>query len=245
MINLEQFFEIPFPCNKVSRKALRSFCEDHLSKLAAQNDGNRYDDMINQTLHAYQNHFGALIDPSTCNILQQCRLNSMARIVNSFISEIHLREPLLNNYFGEDSQQYQEFFPFGITEYERCTTENVEKLISRIVNAYKSYNDILGSAPAEKFIQMLQAYQCAKGVNPNAFADEEKNRFGISNSLIELQLTKNLLTLALLNTGNKNAANKYFDQQLLVPTNLFVSTKQNWQNLPPGYSNLNNLGQVS
>ena len=217
MMNLERFFEIQFNDVIIIRERLRKFVEDHLQRLSVQNTANQYDQMITDTQAVYESFFGAIQDKDTRFSLQQSRTKSMNNVMESFKKAVSLREGLIKNYFNADSPEYQEFFPYGRTEYHDASLENIETLLNRMVTYCTAHTAVLGSSIVTEFTTYKTKFLTARG-------DQLQVKGQVSDALeaaaqhrnaLEIQLTKNVLTIALAHIGNKNAASMFFDQSII------------------------------
>ncbi|CAN5419326.1 hypothetical protein BH11BAC5_BH11BAC5_55430 [soil metagenome] len=217
MVNLERFFEIQFDDKEISRQNLRKFTEDHIQRVAAQNTANQYDQMLNDTETKYNSFFGALNDHDTSFALQQSRTKSMNNVMESFIKKVQQRGGLITNSYDEESPEYQEFYPNGKTEYTNANLQNVETLMTRFIAAATAHVATLGNALAVEFTGLLSSFTTARGsqLSQKGLVSAASDDTDTARHALEIQLTKNLLNLALLNIGNTNAAAIFFDQSII------------------------------
>jgi hypothetical protein len=218
MITIDRFFENQFDDKNISRQALRKFAEDHLQRLAVQNTNNLYDDLLNNTETAYESYFGALTDRDTSFALQQSRTKSMNNVVGNFQATLRLREGLVSNYFPKDTPEYQEFFPANLDEYNRATLLNAETLMSRIVTAFTAHTATFGANTVTEFTNFLTQFKAARGtqlLQKGKVSDASENTEA-TRTILEIQLTTNVLSIALKNIGKPQAAASFFDQSILA-----------------------------
>ncbi len=237
MISIERFFENQFDDKSISRQTLRKFTEDHLQRLAVQNTDNVYDAIINSTETAYQQFFGDLKDRDTSFALQQSRTKNMKNVLEAFKAKLQQREGLVKNAFLEDSPEYQEFFPAGLTEYTNATLANAETLMNRVATAFGAHSTALGAATATEFAGFVTQFKTARGtqLQQKGKVSDATEATEASRNVLEIQLTTNLLTIALNNIGNTAAAASFFDQSILYLKNTgdYGDTEEGNETTPP------------
>jgi hypothetical protein len=217
MMSLERFFENQFDDKNISRQTLRKFTEDHLQRLAVQNTNNVYDALLNSTETAYENYFGALADRDTSFALQQSRTKSMNNVMTNFQKTLRLREGLVGNYFPKDTPEYLEFFPAGLDEYNRATLLNTETLMNRIITAFTAHTATFGNTTVTEFTNFLTQFKAARGtqLQQKGKVSDATETTEATRDILEIQLTTNVLSIALKNIGNPQAATSFFDQSIL------------------------------
>lgn len=216
-MHLERFFDIQFDNKNISRQQLRKFVEDHLKRLATNNTANLYGELLTETQATYEVYFGALSDHDTNSAMQQSRTKSMQQVLKQFTDLVSKRHGLVINSFDADSAEYQEFFPHGLTEYGRATLENIETLMTRIITASAAHTTALGNGMVGEFATLKQAFITARGqqLTQKTMVQQASGSSEQTRDALEIQLTKNLLTIALHNIGNTSAAAQFFDQSII------------------------------
>ncbi len=214
---LERFFEIQFDDPNINRQQLRKFTEDHLKRLAQNNTKNLYDLLLSETQEAYETYFGFLNDTDVSNALQQSRTKSMENVRSQFSALLSRRKGLITNSYTEDSPEYQEFFPHGLTEYSTASLESIETLMNRIINAATAHATDLGGNLALEFSKIKDSFLVARGeqLAQKGAASKASESTDESRNALEIQLTKNLLSIALNNIGKPDAAGLYFDKSII------------------------------
>ena len=215
---ITRYFEVQFDDPNINRQQLRKFTEDHLKRMAQNNDKNLYDMLLTDTKAAYEKYFGFLNDTDTNNALQQSRTKSMENIRAQFSALLGRREGLITNSFLEDSPEYQEFFPHGLTEYSNASLENIETLMNRIITAAAAHADELGANLSLEFSKIKDSFMAARGqqLAQKGAASKASEDTDEAKAELQVQLTRNLLTIALNNIGNPGAAAMYFDQSIVA-----------------------------
>lgn len=217
MIDLEKFFRNHFDSQKLSDAAIRKFTEDHLQRLAAEDEMGRYTALLSATKDAYDAYFGSLSEEDTRFAVQQSLTSSMNRVVEEFKKTISQKEGIVRGTFGADSPVYQEFFPKGLTEYSRATLAEIETLMNRIITAAQEHADQLGEAFVSLFSDIRARFVAAREAQLKKFGEvqEHKKRTATNRDALEEQLMVNVLTLARDNVGDPAVVSRYFDQTIL------------------------------
>jgi len=217
MINLSTFFKVHFNNNKISDNNLKKFTEIHLQRLAAKNGGGQYTTMITDTTTAYTNYFGKMTNEDTKFAIQQGMTFTMNNVVKSFKETVSQKEGTIRGQWGVQSAEYQEFFPLGVTEYSNGILANMELLMTRFADAATLHQAQLGAPFVNtftglktSFINARQAQLLKIGEVTDAKTETSQNR-----DLLEIQLMKNVLNLAIEYLGNEAEGLDFFDQSFI------------------------------
>jgi hypothetical protein len=219
MLNLRKFFEILFNNPKISDDALRVFAEDHLQRLVANNDGGGYTTMIAATEQAVTDYFGSISSEDTATAIRGSLTKARDAVIASFQKAVRRREGRIRDTFGEDSPQYLEFFPQGLTEYAHATLGTTATLIDRLVNATTKYSAQLGQPMVDEFTALKTNYASAQREQAKKKGEvtSQKTTTSTNRDEVELQLMDNLLTLAKEFKGNPDRGMDFFDQSIIRP----------------------------
>lgn len=213
MIKIARFFEIQFSDEGFSAAELLSFSHDHVARLANQNFEGRYNTMLAATTNAYEAFGGTVSDETTVDAIGKARTTAKTDHLETIKKKLSGLSGTLHGKFGNESVQYTEFFPQGLTEIHKATEPRVKPILDRIVQAATTH------LPEE--IEELTAlrstwdslYQSASdGRASTGDADQIRQE---ANAALQLQLTKNLLELALEYVGQPAKAAVFFDESRL------------------------------
>lgn len=217
MIDLKKLFKNHFDTDKISDDNLRKFAEVHLQRLAANNGTNQFTAMITATTTAYQNYFGAMTDEDTKFAIQQGLTVAMNNTVENFKKLVSKRAGIISGTFGKESPEYQEFFPYGLTEYSQAKLENIEMLMKRMVNGTASHQAELGNALVGEFETIMAAYQNARQAQLLKIGEVADLKTGTraKRDVIENELMKNVHLIASMFIGNVDRCMDFFDQSFI------------------------------
>lgn len=217
MIRLETFFKNHFDTKEISDDNIRKFTEVHLQRLAAKNGGGDFTQMITDTTDAYNLYFGKIVDEDTKFAVQQGLTIAVNNAVENFKSAVSRRSGLILSVFGKESPAYQEFFPLGLTEYSNAALKNVETLMKRMVTASTKYTVELTASVSTEFQGYLTTYTAARAAQLLKIGEvtDAKSSTSQNRDVVEVQLMKNVLTIASMFVGDVGACNDFFDQSFI------------------------------
>ena len=118
MINLETIFKNHFNTDRISDDNIQKFAEINLQRMSANNGGGEFTQMIADTTAAYTGYFGAITDEDTKFAVQQgltIAMNNAMKGFQDWISKKAVHQVIAA--FGEDSPEYQEFFPLAMASF--------------------------------------------------------------------------------------------------------------------------------
>jgi hypothetical protein len=218
MITLQRLFQNHFANVEISAEELRQFTEDHLGKLKAlpalpvnltallaptQTAFDAFDEMISTrtTLQATQS--GGTITKDEA--------------LQLFRTTVRQREGRVKDKFAKGSGPYAEFFPQGLTETNKARLGQVPGLLERLIAAAAKYQAQLGPELLAEFTALKTTFANARDGQVDAKGDLAQARANVATTrtALELQLGKNLLTIALHHLGHPERAVDYFNQALL------------------------------
>ena len=217
MINLKSFFKNIFDTKEISDNNFKKFVEDHLARLTANNPGGIYAQLITDTTAAYTNYFGQMSDEDFAFANQQARTIAMGNVFNEFKKAASRQEGIVRAAFGKDSADYQDFYPHGISEYSLAILANAELLMQRMVTAANNHDTAIGQAFIDLFTDIKERFDNARSQQLLKKGEVTEDRVATAEKrdALEVQLMKNLFTIALNNIGDEEAGIAYFDQQII------------------------------
>ena len=126
-------------------------------------------------------------------------------------------EQLIGYTFDANSVIYQEFYPHGTHEYTRMTKTNASDLIANLKSACQKHAGSLPPAVVSQMESIATEYEIARKaqLDKSASLEGKQDESGDARTALELQLTKNLLTLALDFIGQPDKCHTYFQTSLL------------------------------
>lgn len=217
MQDLEHFFKLIFDDPHIADERFRSFTEDHLQKLAANNGGGLYTTIIVNVTNAYTNYFGNLTNKATLLAVQKALTSAADNIISNFKTDTSQMESVVERKYKTTPTIILEFYPLGQSEYTQATKANIETLMTRMKNAFTAHAADFDPADVTLFQNYPTNYINARNAQLLKIGEvgvERVAKEGSRNAL-EVELQKSLLTAALNNIGNVGAAAAFFDESII------------------------------
>ncbi len=217
MLNLQTYFKNPFETDKFGDDNLRKFSEDHLNRTIANNGTGIYTPIITPTTPLVS-AFGNAINAENLKAgIQKGGTLNVDKIIEEFKRVVSRREGAVRSAFGNDSSQYMEFFPQGLTEFANATKGNVATLMTRMKDRSVHYAADLGTTIGTEFTNLLDNYNDARTSQLQAFGSVESLRTATSTARTALvaQLGLNLLFIAGKNLGFPARLDDFMDQSII------------------------------
>lgn len=217
MIQFEILFKNHLDNKNVSDDSMNRFAQDSIQRLTANNTGGIYTPLLAPSNLAYTNFFNAINTQAHSQSVQEGSTVSVDQYKQEFIDLVAMKEGIIRGTWGKDSAIYQEFFPRGMDEYHQATKGNVQTLMTRFNQAISDHRAELPAGFDLPFTTLKTNYEAARTLQLSRIGTTDGNRLATATlrNVLETQLMKNLLTIALNNIGNPDAVNVYFDQSIV------------------------------
>jgi hypothetical protein len=217
MINLKTFFKNHFDTKEISDDKMKKFTEVHLQMLISNNAGGEFDTLIADTTNAYQTYYGSISDEGARFALQQALTKAMNNTVEAFKKAASQKEGIIRGTFGKDAPAYQEFFPFGVGEYTHANLADIERLMDQFLTAANAHVAEVGIPFVTEFQNYKSAYISAREAQllKKAEVTDLKTASTAKRDVVEIQLMKNLYTVAAMYVGNEDKCMDFFDQSFI------------------------------
>lgn len=215
MIRIQRYFEVAFNDEKISSEELRNFAEDHIAK--AKKAGAAFAAMVAATEAVFGPFDEALSERA--GQIGSLGGNTVTKneVVQLFRTKIRQRRGRVVDAFGEESAEYREIFPGGLTYYTRATMETIKQRLDYAVEKFTKYQAQLGAPLVAEFTALRTQFAEAREeqVGDKGGVSQARGAVRTTRTALELQLTDNLLTLARQFKGQPEKAAEFFDQSLL------------------------------
>ncbi len=217
MIQFEIFFKNHFDTDKVSDDNMNRFAQMHIQQLTANNPEGLYTAMLDETQAAYDKYFSAMGTEAHSQSVKEGSTILVDQYMEEFIDLVSMKEGIIKGTWGKKSAEYEEFFPLGLDEYHQATKANIQILMSRFVAAIGNHSGQLPVDFGTQFETVVNNYKNARTTQLNNIGSTDGKRLATKQKrdTLEIQLMKNLLTIAMNNIGNPDAAGVYFDQSIV------------------------------
>lgn len=217
MIDIKVFFKSHFDTQFISDDNLRKFADIHLRRLTANNPGGIYTSIITDTGVVYLAFFGAIGDEAVKTAVKEGLTVELNIEINKFVKDVSQKEGLVRSLYGTGSGTYQEFFPQGLTAYSEADIGNIHTLTQIMMDAAIAHAADVGAPFVTLFTDYHNNILAKRQAQLELMGEVEgkKDVTETTRNAIEVQLMKNILTIAINNVGNFSAVNTYFDQSFI------------------------------
>jgi hypothetical protein len=206
MINLERLVNDIFDDEKLSDIKLQAYVDDHLIRLSNLNPGNIYDTIIVDTTNKYQAYYGNMVTEATKKAVREGLTQGISNTGD-----------LVSYKYKNDQETYQQFFPQGVDEYYQADLPELNPILDRLAGAATTHLTAQFPADVTALTTAINEFKTARQSQLNAFSEEENVATDrrTTRKNLTLQLTFNILTLALNNLEDADTFNNYYNEQLL------------------------------
>jgi hypothetical protein len=225
MIDLKRYFEVPFEDPAISLDEFLLFGTDHLARLKEQDtngpDAGSFTALVTATEPLLTAFNAAMSERDSATSSREGGTMSKDQALESFQLHVRRREGTIKGEFGKPSPQYEEFFPRGLSEYARATMANAEVLMDRMVTKTTKYQAQLGAPMVAEFTDLRTAFVNARTTQLGQIGGVSDARDQLKNSraALELQMTVNLMTVAIKYLKQPEKVSLFFNQTLLEDPN--------------------------
>jgi hypothetical protein len=229
MNDLHRYLTNPFDDAHLSLDDLISFSTDHLSRFTANNPGAIFDDRIATTTTALNGVAGSYTDDKTALALRKSKKQLKKNFREALPASIAKIHGAVTAQYGENSAEETEIFPKGRTAFTRAHDGTLQEELETLVNGLTAHQADLGAAVVTTATSLVAGWKAvyqssaeSGGNKSKAVGDKLAAR-----SALQLELFKNLLTIALNFPGQPEQLDTFMQQSLLHPHTPTTST------LPP------------
>jgi hypothetical protein len=220
MINPIRLVKDIFDDLSLSDIRLQPYTNDHLIRLGNNNPGGIYSQLITDTTLAYTGFYGKLTEQDTKEAISEGLTITSTNAKAAVLVLLSTQRDLVAYKFGAQSTIYQEFFPQGVDEYHQARMDVLPRLLERYVGAATTH--LTADFPAEvtQISGLTTAYTNARNAQLGIFSETDAVRTGRreTRKVLTLQLTKNLLTLAIDFLDNPDRFDDYYNAEMLPIT---------------------------
>jgi hypothetical protein len=231
MIDLNRYYENVFFPLETNEGNFVEGTDRHIALFETNNPGGIYTSLIATTKNLRDALKAAISARDSEGTEQEGSTILMNNAFAAFQQFVRIREGLIRSTFeGDNTPQYEEFFPQGLTEYTNATLGTIETLMDRMVTKATKYELELGVTFKNDCIAKRTAFLNARAAQVTNLAESNNLQAAVGGALFEMaeQLTINLLTTASNNVGKSSTADLYFDQRFFVrPEQSGIYTGQN------------------
>ena len=219
MRDLHTYLSNPFDDQHISMDELVAFATDHLARTIANNPAGLFDLRIAATTTALNGVGGAFTDDKTKLALRKSKKQTKDAFRQALPAAIGKIYGAVLAKFGDGGAQMTECFPSGRTVFSTCTDGDLGQELQTLVNGVTDFQADLGAQVVADATALLTGWNAvyqksATSKGNKATTQTAKNA---ARANLQLELFKNLLTLALNFPRDEGQVDVYMQQSLLSP----------------------------
>ena len=217
MEKLDNLFTDLFEVKDLTNNRLSRFASDHLACLNSNNPAGIFNAIIDSTQTALYNFRASQSKKLSSLGNRKAYTQTKRQARNAFTVFIRQQEGSVRGKFGKDSEAYIQFFPKGLTVYDRATNRGYDLLVKNIVARATQYQADLGVAFKDQAAALAGAYLTAEEEQLETKGQVSHTRSQVTQlrAALTQQLTFNALFIAANFLLQKNKARLYFNTSLL------------------------------
>ena len=217
MITFIKYFMVLFMSPKISRSRLKSFAEDHISKLTLNNPGGLFTALLTAVTNAYTAYFGDLSSESLKLAVQKAKTAGMDASRLALLAKISEIHPLILYTYRATPDVILEFYPVGTSEYYDSNIDDLETISGRLKSVLDTHSADFTPAVLTDFNTVQGTFITNRSAQRTAKDAVETERSDMATSKVTLakQLSINLLTIAAKYIGDESKAALYFNQSII------------------------------
>ena len=219
MMDLHKYLTNPFNDPDVSMDELVAFATDHLARLTANNPAAVFAARITATTTALAGVGGAFANDKTQLALRKSKKQAKDAFRAALPAAIGKLYGAVQAQFGDAGTQMTECFPKGRGVFNRCTDGALAGELQTLINGVTDYQAQLGAPVVASATALLTSwnavYQTSETSTGNTATTQGAKK--AARAALQLELFRNLLTLALNFPDQPAQVEVYMQQSLLAP----------------------------
>ncbi len=218
MKKLNSYFKNIFPKgDKIPDLTINKFFQEHVVAIDNRNTSGQYDSMYNATKSASKDFLDTITDKDIKSARCQSHTRKVDILVTNFKKGLPRCERIVGLAFSPDEDIYQEFFPHGMKEYYKATKSNIDELMLRLWKSASAHTSSFDAAFIDGLEQSYLQFKQARAEQLTAKEDLSAAILAKRQARlrIELQVTRNVMALAIEFLEEPKKGLAFFDTSLL------------------------------
>ena len=226
MLDLHKYLTNPFNDDRISMDELVAFSTDHLARLIANNPAAVYAQRITATTAALNGVGGAFTDDRTKLALRMAKKQAKDDFRAALPAAIAKIYGAILTQFADDSAEMTECFPLGRSVFTSCTDGMLADELQTLLNGVTAHQAQLGAPVAAAATALVTGWTAVFQPSTTSAGNKvnAQNAKHAARAALQLELYKNLLTLALNFPDQPDELDVYMQQSLLWPHTPSTST---------------------
>ena len=218
MIDLHKFLINPFDDPRISMDELLAYTTDHYQRLLANNPGGAFTARLSATDDALAAVSDAFTDDQTKFGLRKARKLAKGNFRKTLPENVGKIYGSVIGKFGPSAPQVAECFPQGRKVFSECTDDKVTNHLQTLINGVTANQALLGAPVVADATALLTGWNAVYGVSESATGAKTTTQAAknAARAALQLELFKNLLTIALNFPRQPEQLDVYAQQSLLA-----------------------------
>lgn len=219
MMDLHKYLTNPFNDPNISMDELVAFSTEHLARLIANNPAAVYAARIAATTTALNGVSGAFTDDKTKLALRKSKKQAKDAFRMALPAAIGKIYGAVQAQFGDAGVQMTECFPSGRSVFSGCTDGALAGELQTVINGVTDYQTQLGAPVVTAATALLTGWNAVFQTSETSTGNKATTQGAkhLARAALQLELFKNLLTLALNFPDQPDQLDVYMQQNLLWP----------------------------
>lgn len=217
MMDLHKFLINPFDDPGISMDELLAFTTDHVQRLTANNSGGLYTARLAATSAAIATVHTAFSDDQSKLGLRKARKQAKDAYRKDLPGKIGKIAVAIEAAFGEGAPEFTECFPQGRTIFGRCADDQLANYLQTLITGVTAHSAQLGAQVIADATALLTGWNAVYAVSESSTGAKTNTQAAknAARAALQLELFKNLLTIALNFPRTPEALDTYMQPSLL------------------------------
>ena len=217
MIDLHKFLINPFDDPKISVDELLAFGTDHLQRMNSNDPDGVFGERITATTTAVTAVGNAFTDDQTKLGVRKARKQAKDAYRTALPGSIAKIAAAVAAEFGASAPEVAECLPQGRTVFSNCADDKVANHLQTLVNGVTAHQPPLAAKVVTDATALLTGWNAVYAPSESAGGAKTTTQAAknAARAALQLELFKNLLTLALNFAGQPEKLDTYMQQGLL------------------------------
>ena len=218
MRDLHTYFNNPFDDANVSMAALLAFTTDHVQRMTSTSPA-LFAARLTATNAALTGVNNTFTDDETKLGVRKARKLAKNNFREALPKSVGKLAVAVENKYGEGAPEFAQCFPHGRASFRSCTDDKLGNELQTLINGVTALQAVLGAQAVTDATALLTGWnavfspsEASAGAKTTTQAAKNAARQGL-----QLELFKNLLTLAMLFARQPEQLDLYMQQSLLQP----------------------------
>ena len=192
----------------------------HIQILIKKNVNGEYDVIISDTTALHIDLLANITEGLSDINIQKAKTAIVDNIELQFDDKVHRLFPVIMSKYYKDTTEFKEFFPFGLTEYNKIPREQFANISGRFLGTLTTYQGgVITAQMVTDVTAIRNNFIAARNLQEVKKSDVKTDRLegNVARVPFQNQLYKNFHTLAAKFSDHPELVEEYFDMKLFFP----------------------------